>query len=39
MKNTPYVKAYVKGKLLNPITKEKPYINPFPTTKKVFGWL
>lgn len=26
-KNTPYVKKYVNGILVNPITKETPYLN------------
>jgi hypothetical protein len=27
IKNKPYVKQFEKGVLINPITKEKPYLN------------
>lgn len=35
-KRTPYVKLYsdLTGELLNPITKDKPYIHPFQFPKK-----
>jgi len=34
MKNVPYVKLFKDGKLINPITKEKPY-RSFPKKQKV----
>lgn len=33
-KNTPYVRATVKGKLINPITKNNPYVNRFPSVSE-----
>lgn len=36
-KNTPYVKKYENGILINPITKDKPYLNsPSVHFKKIF---
>lgn len=35
--NQPYVKVYKDGKLLNPITKEKPFINKFKSARGKSG--
>ena len=32
--NVPYVKAHIDGKLINPITKEKPYRSLYPNRAK-----
>lgn len=32
MKNKPYVKKYDGNKLINPISKDKPYLHKFKTT-------
>ena len=32
--NAPYVKAHIDGKLINPITKEKPYRSLYPNRAK-----
>ena len=34
MRNTPYVKKYDGTKLLNPITKENPYLHEYPTVRE-----
>ena len=35
MKNVPYKKVHIKGVLINPITKEKPYLHQYATTRAI----